>query len=198
MRIRLFAAAAVAVLAAGIPASAAPAPQVTDPKGDARTQSAGADIVSVLFGTQGTTSKVGRKTVYTPSKLVVTVTYAAAPSADPYVGHVLTFVDPGCGRVYLEVFAGDSTWGDAACLGEGVTLGVIHKVSGNSIVYTVPLNALGKGNLKVGSALTNLTAYTAVADPVLGIETQELAGESPVFVDASIDHATSAASYKIG
>lgn len=197
MRTRLLAVAAVAALAAAVPATAASAPQITDPTGDARNQSAGADIVSALFGTQGTTAKVGRKTVYTPSKLVVTVTYAAAPSTDPYVSHQLTFELPGCGNVYMQVFNGSSTWGDADCLGEDATFDPSYKMAGSTITWTLPFNSIGKQYFKPGTALTDLVAYTAVAEPVLGIESQLVAGDAPVPVDAALDYATTTAAYKI-
>jgi hypothetical protein len=198
VRTRLLAVAAVAALAAAVPATAAPAPQITDPAGDARTQSAGADIVSALFGTDGTTQKVGKKTVYTPTKLVVTVTYAAAPSTDPYVSHQVLFTSPGCGSVYLEVYSG-GTFGVADCLPEDASFDVSYKVSGNSIVYTLPFNSIGKQYFKPGTALTDLTAYTAIADPALGYETYELTAAPGVLpVDGGIDVATSAASYRIG
>jgi len=197
MRTRLLAVAAVAALAAAVPATAAPAPQITDPTGDARNQSAGADIVSALFGTSGTTAKVGKKSVYTPTKLVVTVTYAAAPSTDPYVSHQLVFELPGCGRVYMEVFNGSSTFGDAECLGDGVTFDPSFKMAGNAITWTLPFQSIGKQYFKVGTALTDLVAYTAVAEPALGLETQDFFGAAPLPVDGALDFATTTAAYKV-
>ncbi|HEV2891367.1 MAG TPA: hypothetical protein VGX28_13425 [Frankiaceae bacterium] len=195
MRIRLLSVAAVAVLAAALPAgAAAPKPQITDPAGDARTQAAGADIVSVLFGTTGTTTKVGRKSVYTPSKLVVDVTYSAAPSTDPYVSHQVTFTAPGCGNVYLEIYSG-GTFGVADCLPEDTSFDVSYKAAGNVLSISLPFNTIGKQYFKVGSSLTDLAAYTALADPVLGYESQELAGIAEA--DGSIDYATSPATFKI-
>lgn len=198
MRIRLLSVAAVAALAAALPAGAAPAPQITDPAGDARTQSAGADIVSVLFGTQGTTTKVGRKSVYTPAKLTVAVTYSAAPSTDAYVSHQVAFTAPGCGEVYLEMYTG-GTFGSADCLEDPFDFS--YKADGNVLTVTLPFNTVGKQYFKVGSSLTDLVAYTAFADPVLGYETQELisvaAAEAGAPVDGAIDYATSTASFKI-
>lgn len=198
MRIRLLAVVAAVAVASALPAGAAPAPQITDPTGDARNQSAGADIVSVLFGTQGTTAKVGKKMVYTPAKLVVTATYAAAPSTDPYVSHQLVFNAGDCGEIYMEVFSG-GTFGSAGCLEDGFEPSV--KIVDNTIVYTLPFNTIGKQYLKAGASLTDLVAYTAVADPVLGYEMQEIAAivlaEAGNPADAAIDYATTTAVYKI-
>lgn len=198
MRIRLLSIAAVAVLATAVPSSAAAKPQITDPKGDARTGNAGADVVSVLFGTQGTTAKVGKRTVYTPSKLVVNVTYAAAPSADPHVSHQVTFTAPGCGTVYLEIYSG-GTYGNADCLPEDSAFDISYKASGNTLSLSLPFNTIGKQYLKRGAALTDLVAYTAVADPLLGFESQEVGGLvlGEAGADAAIDYASSAAAYKI-
>ena len=198
MRTRLLAVAAVAALGATLPASAAPAPQITDPAGDAVTKEAGADIVSALFRTEGTSAKVGRKTVYTPTKLAVDVTYAAAPSTDPHVAHVVSFTAPGCGNVYLEVYA-LGTYGVADCSPPDTSFDVTYKITGNVISYSLPFTVLGKQFFKPGSSLTDLVAYTAASDPTRGIESYEMVAIAPVAppVDGSIDFATSTASFKI-
>lgn len=201
MRIRLLSVAAVAALATALPSFAAPAPQITDPKGDARGGAAGTDIVSALFATQGTTAKVGKKTVYTPTKLVVDVTYAAAPSTDPYVSHQVVFTAPGCGTVYLEVYA-LGTFGVADCMPDDTSFDVTYKVTGNTMQFTLPFTVIGKQYFKPGSSLTDLVAYTAVSDPVFGYESQEVVGavasEAGVPADGAIDFATTKASYRIG
>ena len=202
MRTRLLAATAVVAAAAlALPASGAPAPQVVDPKGDAKTQSAGADIVSALFGTAGTTQKIGKRTVYTPGKLTVTVTYAAAPSTDPYVSHQVSFTAPGCGNVYLEIFS-TGTFGVADCSPPDTSFDVSYKIAGNTITYTLPFSTLGKQYFKTGTPLTDLVTYTAFSDPQFGYESQEIAATTHVAgvtaAEGAIDFATSAASYRIG
>lgn len=197
MRTRLLAVAAVAALGAALPVSAAPAPQITDPTGDALTQEASADIVSALFRTEGSTTKVGRKSVYTPSKLLVDVTYAAAPSTDPHVAHVLTFNAPGCGVVYLEVFM-LGTWGVADCLPD-TDFEVSYKINGNTLTYTLPFTVVGKQYFKPGSSLTDLVAYTAASEPTVGVESVEVVSSAPVAppVNGAIDHATTKTAFKI-
>ncbi|HEU0133159.1 MAG TPA: hypothetical protein VFQ85_19445 [Mycobacteriales bacterium] len=169
-RPRLLATALLSALAlTAVPAhAAAPKPQITDPKGDTAAPMAGTDLVSVLFGTSGTTAKVKKKTVYTPTKLVVTLTYDGQPSADPTVSHVVTFDAPGCDDVYLQVYGGDGTFGSADCVNAAFDFG--YKTSGNTITLTLPFGALGK-SLRGGAKLGALRAYTAVGDPLIGLET---------------------------
>jgi len=191
MRTQLLAATALAALAMSLPASAAPAPQITDPAGDSRDTSATTDIVSALFGTQGTTTKVGRKTVYTPTKLVVTVTYSGAPSADPQATHAVTFTEPGCGAIYIQVYSG-GTWGFADCLGDA-DFGVSYKIAGNTVTYTLPFNTIGKQYFKPGTSLTDLAAYTSLSDPVFGFDVRDISGLD----EGALDYATSAATFRI-
>src|SRR3712207_275445 len=104
-------AALVASVALTSTAGAAPRPQITDAKGDQLpVGGAGYDIVSALFTTEGTTTKVGRKTYYTPTKLVIKVTYAGAVPTDQHAAQVVTFDAPGCADIYLERYTA-GTWG---------------------------------------------------------------------------------------
>lgn len=185
---RALALAAVLSVALAAPGVAAPrTPQITDPTGDAPA-GAGYDIVSALFSTEGNTAKVGRKTVYTPTKLVVTVTYAGTVAADPYAAQVVEFDIPGCEGVYLERFSG-GTWGASGCV-ETFDFGA--KTSGKTVTFTLPFAIIGKNVLKKGAVLTGLRTYTAAADPVLGYETAELtAGQ------VTLDSATTTKTYKI-
>ena len=192
----------LASLALAAPGHATP-PQVTDPSGDARVAGgAGADIVSVLFGTEGTTAKVRGRRTYTPDKLVVTVTYAGPVAVDEYVTHELVFTAPDCGEVYLERFYG-GTYGLAACLDGSFDFGT--RVRGSTLTYVVPFSLVGRAYLRPGAVLTDLLAYTAPGEPRFGEETNEfarLAGDlvldDPNAVDATIDRATSGATYRIG
>lgn len=194
MRTQLLAAsltAALAFAAAG-PADAAPKPQITDATGDARpTGGSGADVVSALFSTAGTTAKLGKKTVYTPNKLVVTVTYAGAVPSGANVAQVVQFDAPGCTDVYLESFD-TGIWGSADCLEDDFAFTV--KKSGKTVTFTLPFKVLGTKHLKRGATLTSLRTYTAHADPVFGYETVEIGGGLGA---AGLDDAVTTATYKI-
>lgn len=189
MRIQLLAAlAALALTAPG--AQAAAKPQITDPAGDAVALGAGYDIVSGLFKTEGVTERVGRRAVYTPTKLVVVVTYAAAVPADDYATQAVRFDAPGCTGVYLQRYSG-GTWGIADCLADAFDFSV--KASGKTVTFTLPFKVLGKAHLFKGGALTGLHTYTAVADPVLGYESYEVAAG----LAGAVDEGRSAVPYKI-
>jgi hypothetical protein len=190
VRTSLLASALAASLAFAAPGhAAAPKPQITDPAGDAKPGTgAGFDVVSALFHTQGTTAKVRGKKVYTPSKLLVTVTYAGPVSADPYAAQIVAFDAPGCASVYLESYAGGTTYGTADCLADSFEFSVTS--AGNTQTFAIPFALIGKTHLKKGAALTGLTTYTALADPVVGYESVEVAGQAA-------DTATTAAPYTI-
>lgn len=185
MRARLAAAAALSALAvAALPGhAAAPVPQITDPTGDAFIPEASLDIVSGLFATSG--KKVGKK--YTPTQLVVTVTYAAAPNSSPLASHNVLFELPGCGAIYLQLYFG-GTYGTTGCT-EG-SFDFTAAVKDKTVTYTVPFNTLGK-QMKAGVVLTSLRAYVTGADPVLGITPADL---DETFV---ADHASTTKTYKV-
>lgn len=185
----LLAAALLASLAfAAAPSAAAPRPQITDPKGDQLpVGSAGYDVVSALFSTSGESYKVGRKTVYNPTKLLVTVTYADTVSADSHAVQVVTFDSPTCENVYMQRYSG-GTWAFAGC-GDDFAFSV--KQTGKTLTFTVPFKAIG---LKKGMSLTSLRTYTAVGDPVMGYESGEVLGDLGA---GAVDSATTTAAYKI-
>lgn len=188
MRTVAVAVAAAAALSFTSPADAAPKPQIVDATGDAPA-GAGYDVVSALFTTAGSTAKVGRKTVYTPTKLVVVVTYAGNVAADAYATQVVTFDAPGCDDVYLQTYSG-GTFASADCLEDPFDVSV--KTSGKTVTFTVPFGTLGKQYLKPGAVLSGLATYTALAEPVLGYETGEL-----TLGTATVDTATTDKVYKI-
>jgi hypothetical protein len=169
--------------------AAAPKPQITDASGDTVVPAAGTDIVSVLFSTAGTTTKVKKKTVYTPSKLVVAITYAAPVDVDPQAAHTVTF-SSGCGDVYLEFYAGGTTYAEADCVSGSFDFGA--KVAGKTLTMTLPFATLGK-SLKAGSKLSGLRAYTAFGDPVIGSEGVYMTGRE----ETANDVATTPASYTV-
>jgi hypothetical protein len=181
----------LAALAICAPAHAAPKPlpQITDPAGDATAMGPRYDVVSGLFATTGVTTKVRGRRVYTPTKLVVTVTYAGAVAADSYSTQVVSFKVPGCGGVYLEMFGGQ-TYGGADCLDAAFVFGAVR--TGSTLTVTLPFATLGKGRLGRGVELGELTTWTNVADPQYGYETGDLLDP-----DLSVDVATTAKTYVV-
>lgn len=180
MRLRLpLAAAATALVALAPVGSAAPAPQITDAKGDVLNADAGADVVSATFSTGG-----GAK----PNKLIVTVTYAADVTTDETTAQAVVFQVPDCGRVYLERYgAGAGTFATSGCTEDPFDVAV--KADGSTLTFTVPFSAVGS-SLKLGTTLTDLRTYTALADPVVGFETGDF--DLPV-----LDDATGTGTYKV-
>ncbi len=196
MRTRLLAV-LLAACTAALPAHAgAPKPQITDKTGDEKVPNApGMDIVSATFSTAGTTARVGKRTVYTPTTLVVTVAYAGPVAADPYVTHTVLFTVPGCGEAYLEVFGG-GTYGVADCLSDEFAF--TTAVSGATLTYRLPFASIGKQYLKAGAALTDLVVYSALGDPVEGFETEELSSiATGGLVEGAVDLASTTAAYKV-
>lgn len=192
---RLLVAAVAATFALAAPGhGAVPKPQIVDPTGDALPPiSAGYDVVSALFRTEGTTAKVGRRTLYTPTKLVVTVTYAGSVPTEDVAAQVVMFDAPGCARVYLERYALGSTYGTAECLADPFSFNT--KASGKTLTFTLPFATVGKGFLKPGAVLTNLRTYTSIAEPVLGFEAGEVAGPAEA---GTVDNAETDAPYRVG
>jgi hypothetical protein len=178
-------------------------PQIVDPLGDGRVPGAGADVVSALFATEGTTAKVRGKQVYTPTRLVVTVKYAGAVAEDPYVTHQVLFQAPGCGEVYLEVYAG-GTYGTKECVAGG-SFEFSAKRTANALTYSVPFGLVGRSYLKPGKTLTGLLVYTAAGEPQFGSESEEtarpvselVAGDDTT-LDGTVDRATTTATFTIG
>lgn len=186
-------AALTAIALASAANGAPPKPQIVDAKADQlAVAGTGYDIVSALFATSGTTTKVKKKTVYTPTKLVITLTYAGAVPADEHATQVVEFDAPGCADIYLQAYAAaGATYGQGDCLPDDTSVDFAVKTAGNTMTFTLPLNLFGAGVLKAGTPLTNLVTYTAYAEPVLGIE--------PGFVgpEAQVDHAETAAAYRV-
>ncbi|MDQ1710791.1 MAG: hypothetical protein QOE45_241 [Frankiaceae bacterium] len=184
-RLLVTALAAAAVLATPVLAGAAPAPapQIVDPSGDAVGTQSSLDIVSVKFSTTGTTTviKKGKKkiTVYTPTKLVVTETLAAAPSTQAPTRYRIQAEIDGCGSLDLIYANGadgpvGSLWldcpeGDASDpLSGGTLLDVTPKIKGNALTWEFSLKSLPK-QVKVGSVISGFRAYTDAADPLTGL-----------------------------
>jgi hypothetical protein len=182
-RLLVTALAAAAVLATpALSGAAAPAPQIVDPSGDAVGSQASLDIVSVKFSTTGTTSvvKKGKKkiTVYTPTKLVVTETLAAAPSATQSVRYRIQADIDGCGSfdlLYVNAATGPDGSLFLSCpdggsdpTAGGTLITTTPKIAGSVMTWEFSLKML-PAEIKVGSAVSGFKAYTDVADPVFGL-----------------------------
>jgi hypothetical protein len=202
MRTRLAVLAALAALtAAAVPGhAAAPKPQIVDAPNDAVGGQAATEIVSALWSTTGdtVTTKVRgkKKVVYTPKKLVVTLTLAGAPATNP-VGYRTAADIAGCGNVeftYQSGTPGGSILGDAAlwhdCGSEETVLvaGVKHTVGATSITWEYPLKALGA---KAGAAVTGFVASVDVNEPVFG-------SDGTHNFDVHVDGAASTTVWKLG
>jgi hypothetical protein len=218
-RLLVTALAAAAVLATpALSGAAAPAPpQIVDPSGDAVGSQTALDIVSVKFSTTGTTSvvKKGKKkiTVYTPTKLVVTETLAAAPSTTQSARYRIQAEIDGCGGfdlIYANAADGPvgSLWLDCPAGADptsgGTLTNVTPKISGSTLTWEFSLKSL-PAEVKVGSAVSSFKAYTDLADPVLGlIGTGDGASAllnvpgDPSNAKAVVDSATGTAVWKIG
>jgi hypothetical protein len=190
MRTRTAALAAMLAACLPVPAHAAARPQIVDPAGDQVAAMGGSyDVLSALFTTGGVNVRAGRKTVYVPTRLVVTVTYAGPVAADSYRAQVVSFATAEC-RVYLEVYgAAPDTYGSASCLDTAFTFPV--KATGATLAFTLPLSAL-KPYLAPGTMLTNLSTWTNVAEPMSGYESGDLIGNA-----VTVDFASSAGTYTI-
>jgi hypothetical protein len=176
--------AAAALLAAPAFAGTAPAPaaQIVDPSGDAVGSQTAMDIVSVRFSTTGTTTvkTVGKKkiTTYTPTKLVVTETLAAAPSATQSVRYRIQANIDGCGSfdlLYVNAASGPDGSLFLSCpdggsdpTAGGTLITTTPKIAGNVLEWSFSLKAL-PAEIKVGSVVSGFTAYTDLADPVFGL-----------------------------
>jgi hypothetical protein len=199
--IRLLACAASAAmvgLAAQAGAAAAvPGPKslsFTDPAGDDKI-GASSDIVKVTYATQGLTSKVGKKTVYTPKRLVMTIETAGDISSNGTVQYDIEGNLPGCGDFYLYASPGAVLEFLASSCGDDDTVefdGSSFEVKGKTITFVVPLGSIPGAT--VGKSVTALHAYTGLVDPVTGEVGPVLIGSNPL----ENDGASSDASYKIG
>ena len=213
-------AAAIAVAPQLATAAPAPAPQITDATGDAVGAQASLDIVSVRFSTTGTTTVTttgkGKKkrtvTTYTPTKLVITETLAAAPSTQPGTRYRVEATIDGCGQLDVYYTNGaegplGSVWLDCpeGALGEsGTLLDVFPRISGSTLTWELPLKMLPR-EVRVGSVLSEFRAYTDLGDPVIGIlGTGEGASNAlivpgdPTVGLAVADLATGTATWKLG
>jgi hypothetical protein len=189
MRARLGAIVAAAAVAIVVPAHAAtpagPAPQITDPGGDANfingqtfvdtpdettpVDASSADITGVLFQTTYATQTLKKTVVKVVKKkkvkkvITITVNLAAAPGPDTI--YRVTAAKGACTRLFFEYSTSPasqaivgSTNLRCASSEEDTTYDIAPAtVTGSSIKWTVPLS-----QLPLNTQLTNLGAETAV------------------------------------
>ena len=212
MRLRALALPALLVVGlVGAPTSgAAVGNDIVDAPGDAIADQASLDITGVDFHmtSTSTTSMVptrgnnGRKrpvTTVTPKDLVVTMTLAGAPEVTPGVSYQIG-AETECGHLFVysyfsaadggptDVFQFSGCGGadPASTDGEAnLSIEPTVAISGSTITWTVPARALPK-SIGLSSTWTELTAYTAVTEPVIGYATADFVPES------AVDYATGA------
>lgn len=205
-RLALLAAAALAVTALHQPASAATKPLLSDPSGDAKLLGAGFDIVSADLRTTGTTKKVGKKTVYTPTYLVASLTLAGPPSQQLGSTFTLNASTSACHNgTFAWSYAPGSVLGDSPLYvtGCGTTnpgssepsefvAGCYLSIAGNTITWKLKLTELGR-DLPLKSTFFDVVAQSNVDEPVFN-----LFGTNLLEPDSSIDYAETAAVYTLG
>ena len=197
--------AAVAALSLAGSASAASGPNTltfADDAGDAAVSDA-YDITGVTYTTTGTTtttkSKGKQTTAYTPKALVVSMTLAEPPSAVPGALYEIDAETAACGTLYLY-FTPDGSGsgglvgcGEADATGSDTTaLDVEPTVAGKVVTWTLPLKSL-PAQMKVGSSISEIRAYSTQVDPVTGVVGPYLLTE-----ELNYDNAATDATYKIG
>jgi hypothetical protein len=189
MRIRVATLAALmAVCGSVLPGHAAPKPQIVDAAGDQMGMDASYDIRSALFTTAGTTVRSGRRSVYVPTRLVVTIGYGGDVASELYRALVVSFATDDC-RVYLEAYGDARTYGSASCLDTSFTFPA--KANGATLTFSLPLSVLGK-HLAPGTELTALATWTNVGEPAQGYEAGDLVGTA-----FTVDFASSGLTYTI-
>jgi hypothetical protein len=174
----------------------------------AQASAASFDIKTVTFDTVKTyaTKKVrGKKvTVATPTGIRIVLGMAAAPSTTPGSSYGINAEHSGCGAMRLQIYYsqnGPEQYGDLAGCGDNTDptstnpeqfrINFSPKIEGNNLVVQVPFKALPK-QFKVGSAISDISAYTSTAEFVV-------AGYQPTDFEpsAGIDIATTDKIWKI-
>jgi hypothetical protein len=190
-----------ALVLTGTSSTAAVGNDIVDAAGDAVTAQAGQDILGVDFHMTTTdlvttTVVKGKKkkvVTKTPKDLVVTMTLAGPPAIDPGISYQIG-AETDCGHLFVYSYFSAVDAGPAdsfqfsGCGGEdpastdgeaNFTVDAPAKVSGNTLTYTVSAKALPK-EISMKSVFTELIAYTAVTEPVVGYATADFVPESAI------------------
>jgi hypothetical protein len=203
------AAAGVAALGLALPASAATGPTrlvVTDASGDELPGTTG-DITKLTYTTAGktVTKKVGRKLVkvYTPDTLVVTLETADAIDTSGTTTYEIDSEVAGCDSgmdFWFTPGVDDSEGGgcinsDPADPTSSTSEGLDGPptVAAKKMTFTFHFRGFSGKQVRAGSTISGLHAYTAVVEPVLGFV-------GPYLVDTTFanDNVTSDTVYKVG
>lgn len=210
MRIRttLFAGLAAGAALFASTASAAPTAVITDAKGDAKGAQAAYDIVSVTMET----TKVSKAKNAPLKDFVVTMELAAAPDTKPGTAYQIFGTNAACGAFFAYVYwsaldAGPSSSLQFGDCGDGtdptsdnfLVESATVTTQGTKLVFKASAKAL-PSQIKAGSAFTELVAYTAPTEPVVGYSTYDVAviSGAPIEDAATIDFARGDKTYKYG
>lgn len=198
MRIRLLALTAITGVALATAGHAAPTktPQVEDPAGDAITGQPGADIVSVLYTTEGN----GSGKAYVPKKLVVTLTLAGEVVTDPGYTYEVEAMTDTCGDVaftfepgtpYEDVTGlnGWAVWGSCT-VGDSSYELLTVKTKGSTVIWTFNLKATP---LEIGTVLEDFRARVDPTVPVVPLPSSDTQTELGL-----VDGATGDGTWTVG
>lgn len=170
--------AGTALLLSSLPSEAAPRPLLSDPKGDFPV--AGMDVVSATVFTTGTTKKVGRRTVYTPTALNATVTMAGPVTTQVGTSVSFSMDISACGNGSMDFnYRPGSRLGSqnafvVGCGSPGTTgtpsdyYGDSAIVKGNTVSWKLRLKDMGK-DLPLGTTFRNFVVTSDFTDPAFGL-----------------------------
>jgi hypothetical protein len=172
-------------------------PQVKDATGDAVTQQADNDIVSVLWTTTGK----GSGKAYVPKQLVVTLTLAAPPSSVPAFTYEVEATTDTCGDVLFTLEQGTpyqdvtglngwAQWGDCVLADDSNIELLTAKVSGKTVTWAFSLKAIP---VKLGSVFSDFQARVDPSNPAIPLPSNSQGGELGL-----IDAATGTGTWKLG
>lgn len=189
----------VVLAALALPGHAATAPQIADAAGDSLGAQGSMDIVSGLFTTTGT----GKGKGYKPSKLVISLTLSAPPSAGPGLtyeigaststcGDVVFTYEPGTPYSAVAGVNGWADWGDCPLDADGSVELLTPKVTGSTITWSFGLKSVGKG-MKVGTVFSGFVARVDPSNPVVPFPSNATGTELGL-----IDAGTGAGSWTLG
>jgi len=182
----LLAAAALGLVAAAVPGSAAPAPQIVDAKGDALDGNASHDVHSVLF-------------TRTPKGFTVTMTLGGPQTTQDGVTYEISAQTSTCGTFTIA-------WSPVTALGGRDQIGMACGTDGTTgepyTIINVPPKAKGStltwtfnkkqfpAELRDGGTFTDLRAGVDPNEPVFGI-----IGPSSLGVPVRLDDAVGKGSF---
>ncbi len=161
----LLLAAGLGIVAAAVPGSAAPAPQIVDAKGDSFDGNASHDVQSVLFSR-------------TSKGFSVVMTLSGPQSTQQGVNYAISATTPDCGTFTINWTPSSALGsrdqitmdcGEASSTGEPYTiLNVAPKAKGNQLTWTFNKKSF-PAELKRGATFSDLAVAVDPNEPVFGI-----------------------------